>query len=349
MKKSMYGMLLLIIIMLLAGCGGNTQNQATGGNNSSNSSNQAPANDTANNASDNEASQTNQAAQFPRTYNGAKGEVVIEQAPQKVAVVHWGYADSILLFDLPSLALVSPFGREHTAMESEAYKPYVDKLDDWTFVGENTEVDMEELLAYDPDLIIAGNQTNAAIIEQLDKIATTVVIDEEKVNVWSDWKPLVTAFGEILGQEDAAEKFIADFNAKVEETKQALANVEGTVAFLQVRNNAAWLQGSNYLTLYYEGLGLQPLEGELGTEGAQLSLEGLSELNPDHLVLGYFNMFDTSLAAITDEWESSSEVWKQLNAVKSEHVYRINGELALAYGPLSHTYGIEALGEAMVK
>lgn len=355
MKKSMYGILLLCALVLLAACGGNTGNNGAGSNtgssNSSSSSNNGSNNEAAPNNggnSSNSAAQTSEDSKFPRTYSGANGDVVIEQAPQKIAVVHWGYADSILIFDVPSLAFVAPFGRENTAMESDTYKPYVDKHDEWTYVGENTEINMEQLLAYEPDLIIAGNQINGEVIGQLEKIATTVVIDEEKVNVWSDWQPLVTVFGEILGQEDVAASFIADFNATVEETKQALANVEGTVAFLQVRNNAVWLQGSDYLTLYYDKLGLPAIEGETAAAGAELSLEGLSELNPDHLVLGYFNMFDTSQTAMTDEWESS-EVWKALKAVKSKQVYSINGQMALAYGPLSNLYGIQAVGEAMAK
>lgn len=342
MKKHMVWGLLLSIMLVIAGCGNHT-----GGNNSGNSST------TGSNSSSNEQltegsnnTQSNEDAKFPRTYSAANGDIVIEKAPEKVAVVHWGYTDSILLFDVPSLALVAPFGRENNAMGSEEYKPYVDKLKDWSYVGDSTEVNLEELMAYGPDLIIAGNQTNEKAVEQLEKIATTVVIDEAKINVWSDWKPVVTAFGDILGQEETAEQFITHFDKVVSETKQSLANVEGTAAFLQVRDNTIWLQGKNYLSLYYDQLGLTAPEGDASGDGAQLSLEGLSEIDADHLVLGYFNYFNKSLAALTDEWEETN-VWKQLKAVEAGHVYGINGEMALAYGPLSHLYGVKAVGDAL--
>ncbi|WP_135549380.1 ABC transporter substrate-binding protein [Paenibacillus cymbidii] len=77
-----------------------------------------------------------------------------------------------------------------------------------------------------------------------------------------------------------------------------------------------------------------------------ITLEGLSAINPDHLVLGYFNWTDKSLPALTDDWQKS-EVWKSLKAVKNNRVYGINGELALGIGPIGQTYGIDAVVNAM--
>lgn len=370
MRKVVCWAILLGMLMLLAGCGANSNGNA-GGNSDGNAGSNAVGNsgngdsnaggdgagsigDGAGNAGGaagsadgaGDAVGTSGNGEFPRTIVAANGDVVIEKAPEKVALVHWGYTDSMLVFDLPSLAVVLPFGREHTAMGTDTYKPYVDRLDEWVVVGDNTEVNFEALMAYEPDIIIAGSEMNEANLSQLQQIATTVAINEEEINVWSDWKPLVTKFGEILGQEGQASQFIAEFDGKLAEAKQQLADVQGTVAFLQVRSNAVWLQGSNYLTLYYDGMGLKVPDGEGAADGAQLSLEGLSVLNPDHIVLGYFNYIDPSQAAMTDEWEST-EVWKKLKATETGQVHRINGELALAYGPLSHLYGIEAVSEAL--
>ncbi len=285
-------------------------------------------------------------AKFPRTIKDATGEVTIEKEPQKVAVVHWGYTGTIIVFDIPSLAIALPFTEKQSVMNTEPYNSYADKIGEVVTVGENTEVNLEALLDYGPDVIIAGSTINEKVIDQLKQIATTVVVDETTTDVFSDWKPVVTKFGEILGQEEFAADYIADFQKTVEDAKAKLSGIEGTVAFTQVRADVVWLVGTNYMDRYYSELGLQPLEGDIGQEGAQLSLESLSELNPDHLFLGYFNRTDTSLGAATDEWEKS-EVWKQLDAVKNNKVYGIDGSIALGYGPLAHAYGIKEIVNAL--
>ncbi|MDF2927707.1 MAG: transporter substrate-binding protein [Paenibacillaceae bacterium] len=260
--------------------------------------------------------------------------------------MHWGYGDAILLFDLPSLALALPFTEKQSVLHTDSYKPYVDRLPELRIIGENTLVNLEALLAYEPDLIIAGNAINKDIQAELKKIAQTVVIDEQTTDVWSDWASVVTKFSEILGQEETAKRFIAGYQAQLQAAKEKLADLDETVAFVQVRENAVWLQGTQYLKHYYEGMGLKPPASGDMEKGAQISLEGLSVVNPDHLFLGYFNYSDKSIPALTDQWEGTA-VWNMLKAVQNKHVYGINGELALGYGPIGNSYGVQAILEAL--
>ncbi len=326
--------IMLCFIFLLSACTSNTSNNNESSSRSS--------------TEEQEPSQADESRNraFPRTIHAANGEITIEKEPKKVAVVHWGYLDSLLLFDLQSVAVAFPFTEKQSAIHTESYQPYVEKLDEFVTIGENELVNLEALLAYEPDLIIAGNAINKDITAELSRIATTVVIDEEETNVWGDWQSLVTQFGEILAQEDVAETYIAHYRSQIDSAKEKLAGLKGTVAFVQVRENMMWLQGTDYVSQYYEGLGLEAPITDTMKEGEQLSLEGLITLDPDHLFLGYFNYTDRTLPAVTDEWEKS-EVWKRLKSVQNNHVYPINGELALGFGPIGHSYGIQAVLEAL--
>ncbi|XID93393.1 ABC transporter substrate-binding protein [Paenibacillaceae bacterium WGS1546] len=332
--------LLLILTLLLAACSN------SGSNDRSEPSPAQTQNESSPSSSSSEPSEPE--AAFPRTIYAANGDVTIEKQPEKVAVVHWGYTDSILLFDLKSVGFALPFTEKQSVLHTETYKPYTDRLDELVIVGENTTVNMEELLAYDPDVIIAGNSVNQDIVESLEKMATTVVLDEQKTDIWSDWPSVVTEFGNILGQEEIAANYIADFQTRLQDAKEKLAGVEGTVAFLQIRAKESWLQGTNYLQTYYEGLGLKAPDSAEMADGAQISLEGLSQLDPDHLFLGQFNVSDPSLPALSDEWKQSG-VWSKLKAVQNGQVYDIDGNLALAYGPLGRSYGIQAVLDALSK
>lgn len=327
---------LLAFVLFLSACSGNSEKNNHGG-----ASNASP------NPSPTEAAQ--EEAAYPRTIEAANGSIVIKKKPERVAVVHWGYIESILLFDLSTVGLALPFTKENSSLDSDTYKPFVDKIDEVTVVGENTTVNMEMLLEYAPDLIIAGNATNAEVAEQLEKIATTVVIDEAQTDVWTDWPAIVTKFGEILGQEEVASSFIAGFEDKKKNAKEKLASVEGGVAFLQIRDKVAYLGGTQTLTPYYDkGIGLNAPDDPAMEAGAEMSLEGLAALNPDHLFLGYFNYDNPSMAAVSDEWEKS-EVWKKLKAVESGQVYGFNGVLGMGYGPIGQSYGIDSVVEALTK
>ncbi|MBA2942893.1 ABC transporter substrate-binding protein [Paenibacillus sp. CGMCC 1.16610] len=285
-------------------------------------------------------------ASFPRTITSAKGEqVTITKKPEKVALVHWGLTEDLLSFDIPSIGIALPFAEKQSLLGIDLYKPYIDMHKEVTIVGENTEVNMERLLQYGPDLIIAGTETNQKVVDQLSKIAPTIFIDETKTDVWNDWPGVMTKFGEILGQEDIAKQNIDKFNSKVTEAKDQLKAVQGNVAYLQVRDKTMWLQGTQYAGHYYEPLGLKAPEQAKG-EGAAITLEGLVQINPDYIFLGYFNYRDKSLPALADEWEKS-DVWKTLKAVKENHVYKIDGEVAYGFGPISRMFGTDAIVKAL--
>ncbi|MFC4600881.1 ABC transporter substrate-binding protein [Cohnella hongkongensis] len=330
--------MLTLLVLLLAAC---SNSDSKGSSEASTSPSPTPS-ESSSAPSESSASE----AAFPRTIQAANGDVVIEKQPQRVAVVHWGYTDSILLFDLKSVGLALPFTEKQSVLHTETYQPYTDRLDELVVVGENTAVNLEALLAYAPDVIIAGNAVNKDIVDSLTKIATTVVLDEQKTDVWGDWPSVVTEFGRILGQEETAASYIADFQAKLQEAKEKLSGLEGTVAFLQIRAKESWLQGTNYLPTYYEGLGLKAPESAEMADGAQISLEGLSQLDPDYLFLGQFNVSDPSLPALSDEWRQS-EVWAKLKAVQNDRVFDIDGQLALGYGPLGSSYGVQAVLDAL--
>ncbi|WP_138756184.1 ABC transporter substrate-binding protein [Paenibacillus sinopodophylli] len=332
--------LLLFVIMLVSAC----SNAGT----ANHSAAEAPAvTDAAQNTSGNRANENaGVSSVFPRTVKSADGkDVTIAEQPKKVALVHWGLTQELLGFELPSIAVTLPFTAKNSFLDSDVYKPYVEKFDEVTVVGENTAVNLEALLQYEPDVILAGSVTNKDIVDQLSQIAPTVLIDEEKTNVWLEWQSVITQFGDILGQEALAKQTNDDFTAKVEEAKAQIGQVEGTVAYLQVRDKNIWLQGTTYASDYYEPLGLNAPEEAKG-DGIELTLEGLSVINPDHLFLGYFNYNDKSVPALSDEWEQS-EVWKKLKAVQQNQVYAINGELAYGYGPISKLNGLEAIVNAL--
>lgn len=335
MRKSMLGIMMLAIVLVFAACGSaseSSKEEQSAADGASQSVKPSP-----------EAAAT----AFPRDIASAGGPVTIQKQPMKVGLASWTFMEMLFPFDVPSAGLTVPFAAAKSSLESELYKPYANKFKELKIVGENAQVNLEALLAYGPDVIVAGSKTNAAIKAQLEQIAPTVWVDEDKINVRQDWQQVVALLGSILGQEKRAQEVIDQFAAKQNEGKQKLAARSGeTVLFVQVREKAVYVMNAASLPQYYNGLGLTPPDEKNMPTTSQVTLEGLSVINPDHLVLGYFNWTDKSLPALTDEWQNS-EVWKSLKAVKNNHVYALNGELALGIGPIGQTYGIDTVVNAM--
>jgi len=336
MKKSAFAVVLIVILLLLPACAASNKAQVSS----------SPAAESAAPASES-AAPTGQAAAFPRDVDSAGSPVTLKEQPKKVGLATWTLLELLFPFDLPAGGVTLPFAAANSSLESDIYKPYVDKFGELQIVGENSQVNLEAMLAFDPDVIIGGSKSNETIKQQLEQIAPTVLYDEEKLSIRNDWAQILTWMGGVLGQEARAQEVIDNFNAKLDQGKGQLAGRSGeTALFVQVREKVVYVMGAPSLPQYYEGLGLTPPDLTSVDENGQITLEGLSQINPDHLFLGYFNWTNKSLGAITDDWENS-EVWKSLKAVKNNQVYSFNGELAFGLGPIGQSYGIDAVVEAL--
>ncbi|MDO4260192.1 MAG: Fe2+-enterobactin ABC transporter substrate-binding protein [Actinomycetaceae bacterium] len=85
----------------------------------------------------------------------------------------------------------------------------------------NQKVDLEAIMAAQPDLIIVsktGGDSAMDQYEQLKGIAPTVVIDYNS----TDWRTATQRVAEAVGAPQKAEKLLADFDVKVAETKAAI-------------------------------------------------------------------------------------------------------------------------------
>lgn len=342
MKKHVFASVLIAVLLLLSACGAKSGQT----NESSPAAGSTAAPTTSASPSEQAATPAAPAA-FPRDIDSAGSTVTIKEQPKKVALATWTLLELLFPFDLPSGGVTLPFAAANSSLGSDVYKPYADKFDELKIVGESTKVNLEAMLAYGPDVIIGASKSNQDIKPQLEQIATTALYDEEKLSIRTDWPQILTWMGSVLGQEERAQKVIDDFTAKQEEGKAKLAGRSGeTVLFVQVREKAVYVMSAPSLPQYYEGLGLTPPDLSIVDGNGQISLEGLSQINPDHLFLGYFNWTDKSLGALTDEWEQGG-VWKSLKAVKGNHVYSFNGELAFGIGPIGQSYGIDAVVDAL--
>lgn len=330
MKKIM-GLIVSIVLLagILAGCAG-----TPAGNNTGAPEDTPPAVQTSAphptqpvQASDNEAA-------WPRTIKDAAGyEVVLEAKPERITMLHTYPLEFFLALDVKptATARANLLGEVADLSGSELYSPYVDGLD-MMDLGSALEINLEAVLASDPDVIVtfAGHRGVDAIHEQLVAAAPVVYIDYS-----ASWQDQLAFCAEIFGKEDEVDGIVSDIEATIADANKVLEQYsDRTLAFFRT-------DGKNFIALggaaYYDTFKITKPEG---FPAENISLEAVADMNPYYIV--FQHNYEASVAFV--ESMASSSVWNALDAVKNGRVYYFDEEMN-TFGPLTMRLAAEKLTE----
>ncbi|MFD1336823.1 iron-hydroxamate ABC transporter substrate-binding protein [Oceanobacillus iheyensis] len=292
-KNKLLLVLFIAISLFLAACGSDDNNNDT------------------DNSSDNNSEEPSE-----QTVDSEMGEVTIPANPENVLAPY--HEDTLLALGITPTAKWAIGESVQDYLEEELQD--VETIE-WT-------MPLEQVLSYEPDLIILENTLDSyeGSYEDYSAIAPTYVMSQEET---SDWQVQLKRFGELLGKEDEAEQAIADYEAKVEEANTQLQDTLGeeSVAFMWVVGGKYFLFEENRHTakMIYSELGVKVPElvkdlGETETNWDPISLEKLSELEADHVVI---------LGSEDDEGIetlNNSNVWQNTKAVQNDQVYHFEDE-----------------------
>ncbi|MGQ7277547.1 ABC transporter substrate-binding protein [Brevibacillus thermoruber] len=186
------------------------------------------------------------------------------------------------------------------------------------------EPHLEKILELNPDVIISweGDENR---YEQLSKIAPTILIPSSE-----NWQVTIMQVAAVMGEEEKAQQYIDSYRQKLKDVASLMeqSGEKGKTALFLM----TWGKGFNYyggvrMSPYYKELGFTPFD-KMGDYG-EISLEGVSELNPDYIFLG--EDFTRSADVALKELEQNP-VWKNLRAVKNNRVFVVDTEIM---GPLA--------------
>lgn len=293
MKKILSKLLVVTLtITALAGCGSSTQNTETTTKPVSTSETQIDPSKT-------------------KVVKTANGDVTILANPQRIADIS-GVSDMLYILGMKPVATSDSDAYDHTK-----FPIYLEKeLEGATIVGyPMTEtVDIEGVLASKPDLIII-NPRQEKIFEQLNQIATTIII-EPTVN---DWRADLKMVAEIFDKTEIAEKYITDYNTNAKLIGEQLKATNGAdttyFSFLTAGSDYYLFTGAAYGDIFYNDMGLaspanMPPQDNISLPVA--TLEGLTEIDADFMLV---------LASDEDRATlESSTVWNNMRAVKENKI-----------------------------
>lgn len=313
--KKLFIPIALVLVLALSACGGKQANDA------GNKGNQAetPAVNATNGA--NEAN--GESGTF--TYQSENGPVEVPKNPQRVVVITRLLTGNVMLLGVPLV------GVDEMSKENPNFK---DKLKDVETVSDES---LEKIIELNPDLIIG--ESNIQNIDKLKQIAPTVTYTYGKL----DYLAQELEMGKLLNKEKEAQAWVDDFQARTKkagEEIKAKIGENATVSVIETFNKQLYVYGDNFgrgTEILYQAFGLSmPEKVKEATEKdgyLALSTEVLKDYLGDYVIFSKNSDEDNSF--------QNTETYKNLPAVKNNHVYEADAKAFYFNDPLSMEYQLD--------
>lgn len=258
----------------------------------------------------------------------SEGVLKLDQTPQKV-----------VSYDLAQLDTLTALGIEAVAVPQSNYKHALARYNDSPKVGTLFEPDYEALKKIQPDLIIAGGRSAAAMPE-LAKIAPTISFTSDPNHFVKSVKDSTNSIAKAWGKEAEAAKLLEKLDANIKQLHQI--NQGKTGAFLFVIKDRVMTHAPGDRFGYLEELtGLKPVlsartteelnqprpkpdspEAKARAEKTAAEVSAVAKAQPDWLIVldrGALNDAEETAAKTLSEHPEFS----QTDAVKKGHVFYV--------------------------
>lgn len=303
--KSLKMMIVLLLALAVTACGSST----TGGNASSTSSPSASP----------EAAKATAAAAIEKTIKHAMGTVTLKKKPERVVVLFNGMTDIVTHLG------VKPVGSVESWEEKPWYNYLRANMEGVKNLGEETQPNVEAIVALKPDLIIGTKARHEKIYPQLESIAPTLITEEI-----FDWKANLKYASDALYKEQEGAKIIADWDKGVAEFKQKagdkLAKAEVSIIRFE-RDGSARFYATGFAGTIFKELGLPRPKAQIVEGKAVVNIttkEQMSQLDGEYIFdITRLSSEEPVVEKSQNDW-TSHPLWKNLKGVKNGKYFKVD-------------------------
>lgn len=249
---------------------------------------------------------------------------VIELAQPAERIVSLAPSNTEILFALGAGAQV--VGRDSFS----DYPPEAAQVQD--VGGGFGKLDVEKILALQPDLILASELTAAEQVQALQAVGLKVFLLPNPLDFDGLYINLLTV-ATLTGKTPQAKELITTLKARVNAVEAKVSQVQARpLVFYEIDStepNAPWTAGPDtFVDTLITLAGGENLGHSLQGQWVQVSIEELIRLDPDLILLG-----DATWGGVTVEAVSSRSGWEKLSAVINGKVYVFDDNLVSRPGP----------------
>jgi iron complex transport system substrate-binding protein len=296
--KTILTLFSVMAIFLLAACGGNEEKSSA---------------------------ETKTTEEKSYTVEHAMGSTTIKGTPKKVVILTNEGTEALLALG------VKPVGAVQSWLGDPWYDHIKKEMDGVEVVGVESEVNVEKIASLKPDLIIGNKLRHEQVYDQLSAIAPTVFSETLR----GDWQDNFKLYAKALNLEEKGNQVLSDFDQHVADLKGKLGdkvNQQVSVVRFMAGKSRIYYTDS-FSGVIFNKLGFKRAaqqealftpDNKLGLLAVEVGKEVIPKMDGD--LLFYFTYAPQGDQAALDtakEW-TNDPLWKNLNAVKSGHVYEVS-------------------------
>ncbi|UBV45448.1 ABC transporter substrate-binding protein (plasmid) [Deinococcus taeanensis] len=244
------------------------------------------------------------------------GTTEIKSVPKRIVVLEFGFMDALAKLGVKPVGIVAD-GDTATEVLPHLRKYYGPSIPS---VGNRHAPSLEKILALKPDLIIADENEHKTLYPQLSRIAPTLLFRSYR-GTYQDQLDQFDIISRIVGKEALGRSILADHKSLFSKAKATSSAKAGKIVIGVLTPNGFYVHSDkSYVGSLLEALGRDnPARMRDDQTQYLVSLEGLTALNPDTLIV----LFNDEHQGAFDRFKAEALV-RALPASRQNRVYTFN-------------------------
>jgi iron complex transport system substrate-binding protein len=257
------------------------------------------------------------------TMTDGTGETITLTAPAN-RIISLAPSNTEILFAL---------GAGSQVIGRDAFSDFPDQAKNVADIGGGFgELNLEAILAQNPDLVLSSMLTSAEQTKALEDAGLTVFTLGNPKN-FDDLYANLDTVGKLTGHGSEADILVAELKQRVALVQEKLAKItQRPLVFYEIDGtdpNAVWTSGpGTFIDMLINMSGGDNLGANLQGEWVQISLEELIASDPDLILLG-----DSVWGGVTVDSVKSRAGWEALTAVQNDKIFPFDDNLVSRPGP----------------
>ena len=256
--------------------------------------------------------------EFPVTAEGTNGEVTVDREP--VRIVSLSPTATETLFAIGA-------GDQVVAVDDQSDYP----ADAPKTALSGFEPNVEAIVEYRPDLVIAEGEGPSDLTQALDQLDIPVLAEAAADDLDEAYEQ-IEELGAITGHADEAGELVDEMRERIDELMADLPDGPDVTVFHELGPDLYTASSDTFIGQVYEQVGLTNIADEAaehaGSPYPQVSPEYLLAADPDLVILA-----DGQCCGVTPEQAASRPGWDALSAVRNGAVISVDEDVASRWGP----------------
>ena len=253
---------------------------------------------------------------FAREITHAMGVTEVPDNPQRIVVLTNEGTEALLAVG------VTPVGAVKSWLGNPWYDHIAAEMADVTVLGEESAINLEVLVALEPDLIIANKTRHEKIYDQLSAIAPTVASERLR----GDWKINMALYTEAVGKGAEGKAALDAFDARVaalhDELGASLDEKISIARFMAGQTRIMFKDSFSGLILAELGFH-RPATQDKDEFAEEITKERIPEFEGDRLIYFTYETGNGEGDTQAKDW-LADPLWNNLAVVKAGKVHAVS-------------------------